>query len=125
LGCTSWHQGCNVRDQLQWRACDFIDLCAPLVLGFADRLAMLFGTAAHQYAARFAQPIQRKRWPCAVAQQTLQAGAVMRCCANAGVYRKTAVAVSQHLFSIETFEQSKIAHLQTEDWSLLASDLTQ
>ena len=93
-----WHQGCNARDQLQWRACDFIDLCAPLVVGFADRLAMLFGTAAHQYTARFAQPVQRKRWPCAVAQQTLQAGAVMRCYANAGVYRKTAVALSQHLF---------------------------
>jgi len=31
----------------------------------------------------------------------------------------------QHLFSIETFEQSKIAHLQTEDWSLVASDITQ
>jgi len=45
--------------------------------------------------------------------------------ANAGVYRKTAVAVSQYLFSIETFEQSKIAHLQTDDWSLVASDLTQ
>ena len=86
---------------------------------------MLFGTAAHQYTARFAQPVQRKRWACALAQQALQAGAVMRCYANAGVYRKTAVTVSQHLFSIETFEQSKIAHLQTEDWSLVASDLTQ
>ena len=34
-----WHQGCNALDQLQWRECDFIDLCAPLVVGFADRLA--------------------------------------------------------------------------------------
>ena len=34
-----WHQGCNALDQLQWRACDFIDLCAPFVVGFADRLA--------------------------------------------------------------------------------------
>ena len=67
---------------------------------------MLFGTAAHQHTARFAQPVQRKRWPRTVAQQTLKAGAVMRCYANAGFYRKTAVAVSQHLFSIETFEQS-------------------
>ena len=30
----------------------------------------------------------------------IQAGAVMRCYGHAGVYRKTAVAVSQHLFSI-------------------------
>ena len=107
LGCTSWHQGCNALDQLQWRECDFIDLCAPFVVGFADRLAMLFDTALHQHTARFAQPVQRKRWPCAVAHQTLQAGAVMRCYANAGVCRKTALAVSPHLFSIETFEQSQ------------------
>ncbi len=30
----------------------------------------------------------------------IQSGAVMRCYGHAGVYRKTAVAVSQHLFSI-------------------------
>jgi hypothetical protein len=31
-----WHQGCNALDQLQWREYDFIYLCAPLVVGFAD-----------------------------------------------------------------------------------------
>jgi hypothetical protein len=80
-----WHQGCNALDQLQWRECDFIDLCAPLVVRFADRLVMLFGTAVHQPNVRFAQPIQRKRWPCTLAQQALQADAVMRCYAHAGV----------------------------------------
>jgi hypothetical protein len=54
------HQGCNAFDQLQWRACDFIDLCAPLVVGFADRLAMLFRTAVRQHTARLAQPLQCK-----------------------------------------------------------------
>ena len=43
-------------------------------------------------AARFAQP--------------LQARAVVRCYANAGVYRETAVAVGQHLFGLETLEQT-------------------
>ena len=43
-------------------------------------------------AARFAQP--------------LQARAVVRCYANAGVYRETAVLVAQHLFGLETLEQT-------------------
>ena len=43
-------------------------------------------------AARFAQP--------------LQARAVLSCHANAGIYRETAVVVAQHLFDLETLEQT-------------------
>ena len=43
-------------------------------------------------AARFAQP--------------LQARAVLFCYAHAGVYRETAVLVAQHLFGLETLEQT-------------------
>jgi hypothetical protein len=53
-----------------------------------------------------AQPLQRKRRARAVPQQALQARAVVRCNANAGVYRKPAVSVPQHLLGLEAFEQA-------------------
>lgn len=50
--------------------------------------------------------LDKQRDTCAVVQQALQPCSVLCGDAHTGVYRKTAVAVSQHLFSIETFEQS-------------------
>ena len=67
---------------------------------------MLLGAAVDQLAARFAQPLHRKRRARAVPKQPLQARAVVRCNANAGVYRETAVLVAQHLFGLETLGTS-------------------
>ena len=90
----------NALDQLQWREVQFFacfTFCTALVSLAAAWLAVLLGAAVDQLAARLAQPLHRKRRACAVPQQPLQARAVVRCYANAGVYRETAVAVGQHL----------------------------
>ena len=89
-------------------------LCVALVAPVAARLAVLLGAAVNQLTARFAQPIQRKRWPCAVTQQALQARAVLRRNAHAGVHRKPAVPVGQHLFGLETLQQAP-PHKGTQD----------
>ncbi len=72
----------------------------------AGGLAVLLGAAVDQLTARLAQPLTRKRWTRAVAQQTLQASAVLRSNTHAGVYRETAVLVAQNLFGLKTLEQT-------------------
>jgi hypothetical protein len=106
VGARRWHQGCNAINQLQRRERDLVDLCAALVVGFAARLAVLFGAAVDQFSARLAQPRQSKRGPRAVPQQALQARAVVRRYAHAGVHRKAPVPVSQHLLGLEILEQT-------------------
>ena len=81
-----WHQGRNAINQLQRREGDLIGLCTALVVGVAAGLAVLLGAALDPLTARLAQPLTRKRWKRAVAQQTLQARAVLRSNAHAGVY---------------------------------------
>ena len=70
------HQGCDALDQLQRREGDLLCFGTAPVTG---RLAVLFGAALHQGTALFAQPLQRKRWAGAVAQQARQAGTVVGC----------------------------------------------
>ena len=98
-----WHQGRNAINQLQWREGNLIHLGAELVM---TRLAVLFGAEVDQLAARFAQPLHRKRGARAVPQQALQARTVVRRYAHARVYREAAVPVRQHLFGLETLEQT-------------------
>ena len=99
VGARWWHQCRNAINQLQWREGDLVHLGAALV---GTRFAVLFGAAVDQLAARFAQPLHRKRRARAVPQQALQARAVVRRYANAGVHREAAVAVGQHLFGLKT-----------------------
>ena len=85
----------NALDQLQWREVQFFAcfaFCTALISQLTAWLAVLLDAAVDQLAARLAQPLQRKRGPCAVPQQPLQAREVVRCSANAGVYRETAFA---------------------------------
>ena len=103
------HQLGDTVDQLQWREVQFFacfTFCTALVSLAAAGLAVLLGAAVDQLAARFAQPLHRKRRARAVPQQPLQARAVVRCYANAGVHRETAVLVGQHLFGLETLQQA-------------------
>ena len=81
-------------------------LCVALVVPLAAKLDVLLGAAVDQLAARFAQPRTSKRWPCAVTQQALQARAVLRRYAHAGVHRKPAVHVAMHLLGLETLKQT-------------------
>jgi len=83
--CAVGHQLGDTVDQFQRREGDLIGLCTALVVGVAARLAVLLGAALDPLTARLAQPFTRKRWTRAVAQQTLQARAVLRCNAHAGV----------------------------------------
>ena len=71
-----------------------------MVAPVAARLAVLLGAAVDELTARLAQPIQRKRWPRAVAQQALQSCSVLCGDAHVGVYRKPAVLVPQHLLGL-------------------------
>ena len=90
--CARWgHQLGDTVDQLQRREGDLIGLCSALVVGVAGGLAVLLGAAVDQLTARLAQPLTRKRWTRAAAQQTLQASAVLRSNTHAGVYRETTV----------------------------------
>ena len=109
-----WHQCGNAGYEFERREVQLIRLCpvlctsvcVALVSPLAARLAVQFGAAIDQLAARFAQPLTRKRRARAVAQQPLQARAVLRGYAHAGVYRETAVAVCQHLFGLKTLQQA-------------------
>ena len=89
-------------------------LCVALVAPVTAWLAVLLGAAVDQLTAHLAQPIQRKRGPCAVTQQTLQPGSVLCGNAHAGVHREAAVFVAQHLLGLETLEQIA-PHKGTQD----------
>jgi hypothetical protein len=95
------HQLGNTVDHLQRREGDLIGLCTPLVVG-AEGLAVLLGAALDPLTASLAQQPTRKRWTRAGAQQTLQASAVLRSNAHAGVYRETAVLVKKYLFILKS-----------------------
>ena len=109
-----WHQLGNAINQLQRRECELIDLGTAFVVEVAAGIAVLLGAAVNQLAARFAQPLHGKRRSGAVAQQTLQPGAVVRCNAYAGVHREAAVHVAQHLLGLETLQQTA-PHKGTQD----------
>lgn len=100
------HQLGDTFNQLQRGEGDLIGLYAALVVRQAAGLAVLLGAAVDQLAARFAQPLHGKRRAGAVAQQPLQPGAVVRRYAHAGVHRKPAVLVAQHLLGLETLQQA-------------------
>ena len=91
-------------------------VCVALVAPVTAWLAALLGAAVNELTARFAQPIQRKRGPCAVAQQPLQRSAVVRLNAHTGIDRKPTVFVPQHLLGLEAFEQAP-AHKGAQDAS--------
>lgn len=55
-------------------------------------------------------PLQRHRPARAVAQQPLQARAVVRCNAHAGVHREAAVLVAQHLLDLGAVGKRKYAY---------------
>jgi hypothetical protein len=93
-----WHQRGKAGYEFERRKVQLVglctvlctSLCAALLPPAATRFAVLFGAAVDQLTARFAQPFKRKRWARAVPQQSLQARAVLRCNAHAGVHRKPA-----------------------------------
>ena len=120
VGARRWHQGGNAVDQLQW--CEGELVCpdssvidATLVSALITaRLAVLLGAAVHQVLTYFAQALHRKRRTRAVAQQPLQASAVVRFDAHAGVHREAAVPVGQHVFGLKALQQAP-AHEGAQD----------
>ena len=77
---------------------------------------MLFCAAVHQGGALFAKAVHGKGWAGAVPQQPLQCGAVVCFDEHTGIDRKPAVLVAQHLFGIDTLDQTP-AHEGAQDAS--------
>jgi hypothetical protein len=117
VGAWRGHQRGDAVDQFQRCKGQLIGLGTALVAG---RLAALFGTAVHQFACLFAQPLHGKRWSCAIAQQPLQRSAVVGFDADTSVHREAAVLVGQHVFGVTVLQQAP-AHEGAQDAFLKGS----
>ena len=98
-------------DQLQRCEVQLINLGTALVAG---GFAALLAAAVHQFASLFAQPVHRKGWAGAIAQEPLKAWTVVGFNAHPGIHRETAVFVPQHLFCLEVLQQPT-AHKGAQD----------
>lgn len=80
------------------------------------RLAVLLATSVDKLTAGLAQSFHRKERSCAIPQQALQTGTVMRFDANTRIDREPAVCIAQHLLGLKALPQAP-AHEAAQDAS--------